>query len=71
MLIYTERSLRRRRRGRVILVETEAGKKKTVRLMKNLPKGCKTAKRICLSCQKNSIPKLSKYYESKICESCQ
>lgn len=62
---------RNRPKGRLIqITESGSGKKKSVRLRKWIPKKCSNPKRICLSCQKNSIHKNSKLYDLKICEDC-
>lgn len=45
-------------------------KKVSFRKAKSLPKGCKTAKRICIKCLKNSISKNEKNYDLKICKPC-
>jgi len=44
--------------------------KRSFKKSKSLPKGCKTAKRICIKCLTNSISKNDSNYESKICKSC-
>lgn len=36
----------------------------------NVPRKCKTPKRICIKCQHTVIHKLSKYYDTKVCEQC-
>lgn len=50
--------------------QSEEKKIKSFRKYKVLPKGCKTAKRICIKCLTNSISKNDSNYESKICKAC-
>lgn len=59
-----------KKRGGTITVKTEEGKTKTVRLYKNIPKGCSTPRQICIRCKKTRIPKNSKLFENKVCEDC-
>lgn len=68
-IIYTQRIRIGRRKGE--LVEGKVGGR-TVRFRKAkyLPKGCKAAKRICISCLKTPIRKTESNYELKICKGC-
>lgn len=51
-------------------VQTDQKRKASFRLHKRLPNGCKTPKRICVVCLKNSINKNDSNYETKICKDC-
>lgn len=51
-------------------VHTPSGKPIKIQIRKNVPTGCKTPKRICILCQTTIIPKQSKRYETKVCETC-
>lgn len=53
-----------------VWVHDANGSEIKIKIRKNIPMGCKTPKLICIKCQKIVIPKLSKRYESKICEDC-
>jgi hypothetical protein len=53
-----------------IQVTEYSGKKKEITVKTSVPKKCSTPRRICLSCQKQSIHKNSKLYDLKICQSC-
>jgi hypothetical protein len=60
----------RKKSGRVVKLKVK-GKPKYIRLHKGLPKGCKTAKRICIKCLVTPIHKLDKNYDIKICKQCE
>ncbi len=60
-----------RRRGKLVTgISPITGKKYSFRKAKYLPDGCKTAKRICIVCLKNSIRKTASNYDLKTCKEC-
>lgn len=58
------------KRGRVVELVKRNGKTKKIILHKNVPKGCSTARRICIKCLVVPIHKLAKNFDSKICKQC-
>lgn len=60
----------RLKRARALVTSQKTGKPRVQRVTKTIPKKCSTPRRICLVCQKNSIHKLSKNYDSKVCSDC-
>ena len=61
---------KKEKKGIVVKVKRPNGKIKTIRLYKNIPKGCSSPKRICIKCLVSVIHKLDNNYESKICKDC-
>lgn len=64
-----KRRMRKKRKGEKVTGFVN-GKKVSFRKHKSLPKGCKVAKRLCISCF-IPIHKNDKNYELKICKSCE
>lgn len=67
-ILFPKRFKGRKRKGDLVEGFVN-GKKKSFRKTKVLPKGCKTAKRLCIMCFKK-IHKQNLNYEYKICDSC-
>lgn len=61
---------RRKPKRKRVWVTRPNGKKKQIKVRVNKPKNCSTPRRICVMCKKTRIHKLSRFYDSKICETC-
>jgi hypothetical protein len=66
-----KKDLRGSGHARVKVTLQDTGFIKKIRIKKSTPHKCSTPRRVCITCKKNVIHKLSKYYDSRICENCQ
>jgi hypothetical protein len=54
----------------IAVIDQRTGEEEQLGVRKNIPSKCSTPRRVCIRCRSAVIHKLSRFYESKVCEVC-
>lgn len=68
--VYLGFGMRKSKKVKIVVTDQRSGKPFTLKIRKNKPIKCSTAKRICIVCRSAVLHKNSNDYESKCCKTC-